>query len=449
MNIHQQFIDLLACPLSGEALSLNNGELISELSGESYPLINNIPWLLPNAQNSLQDWGGKLNHFNQTLVAEIQSLQAELASASKYSSSRIETLIAAKKQFLRRVSELVLPVVASPAAKKEVYDALRDRAPNIQNLLSYEANLYRDWVWGSEENAESLSLVLKMFGERVPQKIMVAGAGACRLALDIHEHFSGAMTVANDINPLLLLAANHLLNGKPLPIVEFPMQPRKSEFVALSHDIKGLDSWPENFHLAFCDVNKPAFKPGCFDAVITPWFIDIQPLELGRFLRQLNGYLPSGGIWVNFGSLVFNQKRDAYCYSIEEVQHIAAENGFEIEVLEENLMPYLKSPYNAGHRMEHVWAWRAIKKADVPTEQNPQNLPEWLLDLDQVIPNQQYFKSFSLTHSIYASLATEVNGKLSIAQIARKIARVNQMDEQEALRLVRNFFADLYLQYEG
>lgn len=446
MSQLESILPLLRCPKTGESLSLNaeSAVLTTAEQEEIYPLINGVPWLLPNPKNSLADWSAKLNHFNRVLMAEIQSIEKELKHAQGATEVRLQKLLLGKQNFIKRVSELFFPVVRAQASAKNVYDALRDRAPSQQSLLSYEANLYRDWVWGQEENALTHDIVAQHFPENVG-KLCVIGAGAGRLALDLHASQKSELTIATDINPLLVLAAEYLLSGKPLPFVEFPLHPRKTEFVAVEHEILGQEK-PDNFHFVFADATKPCFQTAAFNTVVTPWFIDIQPLEFSKFLRQLNQYVPVGGTWVNFGSLVFNQKRDGLCYSIEEIKALALQQGFDMGEPQEHEIPYLKSPYNAGYRMERVWSWSAKKVADVNALNQPQVLPAWLLDQKQVVPKSQHFQQFSFKHRAYAQLAAEVDGKTSIVKIAKKFAKQNNLDEQEAIQLVTNFFIEIVQQ---
>ncbi len=446
MIYSDQLAQLLRCPVSGEALT-RDGDSLRTASGEhEYPLIEGIPWVLPNARNSLLDWGAKLNHFRQVLAAEIEQLERELKSAPSASLDRLARMRDAKKSFLRDVTELVLPVVSVKVAEKSLYDALRDRAPSTQNLLSYESNLYRDWIWGDEENRLNTELVLAEFGDQKPGRLLVPGAGSCRLAYDLHEVLEPQLTVATDINPLLLLSANRVFSGQDFTLHEFPANPRGAGNIALEQRFRGLPEWPKGLQLAFADVASPPFQPHAFDAVVTPWLIDIQPQELGRFLTQLNQYLPVGGRWVNFGSLVFNQRREAYCYTVEEVMQVAADSGFDMGDPVETEVPYLKSPHEAGYRMERVWTWHAQKTADVEARPAAQALPEWLLDISQPIPPARYFKAFSQQHRVYAELAAEVDGKLSIKAIAGRFAKQNRMDRAEAEQLLRNFFMDLHRQ---
>ncbi len=440
MTLTESAISLLACPETGQALSLNEQQLVSQQDNICYPIINGIPWLFRHPLHSMVDWSIKLNHFNQIHSDEIRLLTNEIKNCSGETRRRLELLQQGKARFQQQVSQLVSPILSAKVASKPVYDALSDRAPHTQNLLSYEANLYRDWVWGDEENAQSLNLVLEQIDQSSVDNLLVLGAGSCRLAYDLHQSLRPKQTIANDINPLLMFSAKEILFGDGLPIEEFPLYPRKLESVALSHNIPAVENAPKNFTLLFSDATKPSLQKHQFDLVVTPWLIDIQPHELSRFLAAVNHYLPIGGQWINFGSLVFNQSRDALCYSIEEIQAVAAKAGFKIEQTSEHEMPYLKSPHNAGYRVEQVFCWRAVKEKHVALTKDLQNLPDWILDIEKPVPQTRLFQNFVFSHQLFSELASKVDGKKSIKDIARKFAKQRSIDEQEALSMVKDFY---------
>lgn len=446
MTFDDQLLPMLRCPTGGGALTRQGAILKSDDGAHDYPLINGVPWLLPHPRNSLLDWGAKLHHLQQVILAELEQLERDGKKSTGITRQRLATMHAAKQAFLTGVVDLVRPVVSTQVAEKSLYDTLRDRAPSIQNLLSYEANLYRDWIWGDEENRASLDIVLTEIGATTPERLLVLGAGGGRLAVDLHAALSPSVTVATDINPLLLMAADRVLSGQDFSLYEFPEQPRNLEAMAIEQSFRGLEAWPQGLHLAFADAMNSPFVEASFDAVVSPWLIDIQPHELGRFLHQLNSYLPVGGTWINFGSLVFNQSRDAYCYSVDEIKGIADANGFDLGDCHETEMAYLKSPHNAGYRMERVWSWCARKARSIEPRKDVQILPDWILDVQQPVPRARYFQAFEQQHRVYAALTAEVDGKTSIKTIGRRLARQNRVDPAEATQMVRNFFLEIYQQ---
>ena len=61
--------------------------------------------------------------------------------------------------------------------------ALGTELPLNQGLSTYYPNLHRDWCWGDAENRASLAAVQASLPAGVaPQRILVVGAGAGRLA---------------------------------------------------------------------------------------------------------------------------------------------------------------------------------------------------------------------------------------------------------------------------
>ena len=442
-KINASFISLLACPATGESLEFRDEQLVSTESNTHYPIINEIPWLLKNPLHSMVDWSVKLNHFQQVLNAEIRDLSNQIKKTSPTTQLRLQKSILGKQEFLKQVTNLVSPILSAKVASKPVYDALSDRAPSTQNLLSYEANLYRDWVWGEEENQTSLKIIESLIGNNSPKNILVLGAGGSRLAYDLHNSFKPENTIANDINPLLLFAAKEIIRGEGLDIYEFPAFPKNLESTAVLHHIKAMEQSSEGFHFLFSDASKPAIQKYSIDTLVTPWLIDIQPVELNNFIRSLNYYLPIGGIWCNFGSLVFNQNRDAYCYSVDEIELILNANGFELEINQQNETPYLRSPYNAGYRVETVYSWRAVKTADVDTVARHENLPEWIIDINKPVNLTREIQQQAFSYQTYTGILQLVDGKRSIQQIAKKVAQTNKIDEKESLSMIKQFFNQL------
>ncbi|NVJ49688.1 MAG: hypothetical protein HWE11_04830 [Gammaproteobacteria bacterium] len=439
----EQWFSLLRCPQTQQPLTRNNDLLLTPEQKLSYPIINNIPWLLANPTHSVVDWSIKLNHFTQVVSREVQSLTQQAAASSGLTQQRLIALAEGKARFFQDVKALMQPLLTAKVASKALYDTLSDRAPNTQNLLSYEANLYRDWVWGEQENAAYKAMVVPLLPETPAPKLAVLGGGAGRLAYDLACNIEDGLVINIDINPLLMFAAKAILFGDGLAIDEFPFHPKDLTSIAVRHQIDSIDYSKDNLKLLFADGARPAIEKGSMDAVITPWLIDIQPLALTKFLRSLNNYLSVGGTWINFGSLVFQQQRESLCYSIDEIKALAARCGFEITVLDSQEIPYLKSPYNAGYRMETVWVWQAKKVADVALAEDPQHLPQWILEDSIPIPNTNAIKNAAFSHALYAELLKQVDGKRSLASITRKFARENHVDPKEAYQLIKDFFLKL------
>lgn len=440
--VPEALLSILACPVSGQGLSgPKEGALLSEDGQYRYPLIGGLPWLMAHPKNALLDWGAKLKHFQQVLLTEISHLDTECQTAPDYVLERLEKLLKAKREFVLQITQLIQPLCDAKIEANVSYDALRDRAPATQNLLSYEANLYRDWAWGEDENRQTAEAVMP-FMPSEPGKLLVLGAGACKLALDVHERSQSSFTVATDINPLLLLSAARLIVGESIDIWEFPLHPRNRASVAVAHQLS-CSQHVENFYPLFSDALKPAFQTHAFDTVLTPWLIDIQPHELGRFLTQLNQYLTVGGIWVNFGSLVFQSQRDSHCYSYEEIGALAQLAGFEVDSIEERVLPYLKSPYNAGYRVETMFLWQAKKVRDVPAIEDIQVLPQWILNDESPIPANSMYTQQAAQSAFLAEMLGELNGQVSLSALARRAAKLIGLDESELKHMLGQYLLEI------
>ena len=100
--------------------------------------------------------------------------------------------------------------------------------------------------------------------------MLVLGAGAGRLAYDLHQALKPPLTVALDFNPLFLLAASRILAGPPLELYEFPIAPRSIADHAVLRRHEAPAPPAAGFELVLADASSPPFLPGRFDLVLTP-----------------------------------------------------------------------------------------------------------------------------------------------------------------------------------
>ena len=442
---------ILRCPLSGQPLQRSKDELISEQGAYSYPLFGDVPWLLANPRFSIADWQIKISHLYEHLVAESKQLGVQSQSAQGRTRERLVTLARAKQAYARQLVEITNLLLQEAPDQGLLQATLPDQAPRTQNLLSYSANLYRDWVWGAEENNAALQSVVdvlpkKMLSQKVVSNLLVPGCGAGRLLYDLHHHLSPALSVGTDINPLFVFAAQRLFQGQSLSLVEFPGEPIDHASVAVEQVLRGVDRPSDNLFVLFADVLSPAFKPAVFDLIITPWLIDILPMPLEITLRALNHYLPEGGYWVNYGSLVFHQGDTALHYSVEEVVELAKPLGFDIEVCESRVQPYLKSPLNAGYRMEQVWVWRAVKTKSVELSKTTQHMPEWLLDTSLPVPASDLFAQLAQQNSVSGEALSWANGQTSLRKMSSRLSKRYNVSKPIAEKSLIQLYREAYEQ---
>jgi ubiquinone/menaquinone biosynthesis C-methylase UbiE len=316
-----------------------------------------------------------------------------------------------------------------------------------QRLGSYLDNIYRDWSWGDEngENQASVDILKELLDEPPAiQNLLVLGAGGCRLAYDFHRIFKPALTLASDINPLYLLIAQEVISGAVKPLYEFPVAPSDGKSFFVRRELKAPTALTEGFYFLFADGMNPPFPAGSFDALLTPWFIDIVPQDPLALFRRFNFVLKTGGIWTNFGSCYFNHPDYSRRYSPEEILEVAELSGFEIIKSLKKRIPYIQSPSSAHGRVEQTFSFVARKVREV--EQPPRfvYLPDWLSDPSKPIPQSASFKTFTAVHSLYTQIVGAIDGKISLEALAQALGPRYGLSVEDAVQSFGRFLMKVY-----
>ena len=233
-------IEILACPRCDKApLERENDTFRCKACKIDFPTIDGIPWMFAEPNAALGEWRGRLQFALQKLGHEIAGLEQELKGndLSALARRRIERYKKCVESHRRKLQKLLRPVdVQSLQGNVESYLALRTRLPTDQGLNTYYANIHRDWAWGEEENEASLQQIRAVLHDHAELgRVLVLGAGAGRLAYDIHRAFDCAATVAVDFNPLLMMVARTVTSGEQLKLYEFPLAPLALEDDALAN----------------------------------------------------------------------------------------------------------------------------------------------------------------------------------------------------------------------
>lgn len=412
--------------------------------GTDHPELDGIPWLLPDPASTLAEWTLRLKHLAQRMDMDAESLKAELrdpTGMSELTLKRLRKLLQAKVEHRKAVTELLAPLEASEAGSAALSKAMRTKVPAGQTLTSYYANLHRDWAWETEENAACLAAVEAALGETRPLGTLLAlGAGACRLPYDLHLKRRPERTIACDINPLMLLAAKRILKGKTVKLYEFPIAPKDLDSHAVLRKCVAPVTPVADFELVFADALTPPFADGTFDTVLTPWLVDIVPEDLGELAATIGRLLKPGGIWVEFGSLAFNHGRQARNYSYEEALEVVAKNGFTVETVRRDTVPYMQSPASHHGRVETTVTWVAKRTGEPPARKAPYSyLPDWLANPGMPVPRLRAFEQAIAVQIIYLEALALIDGKRTLAEMAVLFGQKHGMPPAEALGSLKNF----------
>ena len=307
----KQLQSYLACPRCDKSpLAFDDGRFRCGACRIDFPDIDGIPWMFAEPEASLGEWRNRLQFALQQLSHETAGLDQELADESleQLTRRRVERYRKAVDQHRRSLQKLLKPVdVQSMSGNYESYLALRTRLPTDQGLNTYYTNVHRDWCWGDEENEASLKQIRAVLHDHAELgDVLVLGAGAGRLAYDIHRQLSCTRVVAMDFNPLLMIVAQTMAAGKQLSLYEFPLAPASLDDDAVLRKLSAPEVAKGGFHCVLADALRPPFAEGTFDTVVTPWLIDIITEDLPVFCARINRLLKEDGRWVNFGSLAFS-----------------------------------------------------------------------------------------------------------------------------------------------
>ena len=399
-------------------------------------------------QSALGEWRGRLQFSLQQFSHEIAGLDKELQNDDlrPLSRRRLERYKKAVESHKRSLQKMLRPLeMQSLQGNYESYLALRTRLPSDQGINTYYANIHRDWCWGEDENRASLKQIRAVLHDHAELgNVLVLGAGAGRLAYDIHTQLNCTSTVAMDFNPLLMLVAKALTAGKSLSLYEFPIAPLALDDDAVLRKLSAPQVADDNFHLVLGDALRPPFPDQTFDTVVTPWLIDIISEDLPILSARINTLLKKNGRWVNFGSLAFAHLDRARRYSPEETKAIVAENGFSDPYVSQATIPYMSSPASRHGRQERVFSFSAYKERDVEKPDRHVALPDWIVTGKEPVPLTPSFRQQAMTTQIYSFIMSLIDGKRSIKDMAVILEKQKLMSKEEAEPAIRSFMTKMY-----
>ena len=327
-----------------------------------------------------------------------------------------------------RGSRLDRPGVLHPASRKR--DSSAARCDTI----------FRDWSWESGENdtlAECLSSVLRKRRAFAPTRMLTLGAGACRLAYDLHRRYTPGIAVALDQNPLLLCVAGRVIHGGTVTLPEFPRAPLNKASFAVTRSCAAPEPLRDGrFALVLGDTLNAPFKPGAFDVVCTNGVIDGAPQDLSELIRCVNRLLENGGTWLNTGPITFAHRNEAWRYTEDEIVELVSPNGFDIVATERHAVPWFQSPASAVGCIEHVLSFSAVKTGEAVTRERGAEQP-WLLDARRAVPDLDELVVAAAQRLLQAQILGAVDGRRSVAEITQLVAKRYGLHASEAEGAVR------------
>lgn len=412
-----------------------------------YPRVGGVPWLFADPNGVLAEWRNRIALYLAEFDLEARRARLDLSAPDLRAESRarVERFARACEEQRALVAGLLEPVgVAAGSLPHATQLAAGTELPPAQDLHSYYSNLHRDWAWGERENAAALELVAGALGGATRERVLVLGAGAGRLAYDLHQRGAGRSTVALDLNPLLLLAAARLAAGESVELHEFPIAPRTDADIAVRRVLAAPGPARAGLEFVLADAWRAPFAAQSFDAVVTPWLVDIVELDFDGIAAHVNRLLKPGGRWVNFGSLAFAWRRPALRWSGAEVLAAVRDAGFEVRESADSELPYMQSPASRHGRVECVHTFAADKVRRGPREAEPPALPPWLEDTSVAVPRSPDLELAAGAARIRAVLLALADGTRSLDDLARIVAEQGLLGPEDARAAVRGLFERMH-----
>jgi hypothetical protein len=263
---------------------------------------------------------------------------------------------------------------------------------------------------------------------------LVLGAGAGRLAYDLHVAARAQCSVLLDNNPLPSLVGRRVVQGSKVELYEIPRNPQSPAQSALKRVLCRTGPAVSDFFFVLADARVPVVRPGSFDTVLTPWYVDRvdQPLE-AVFATVYRALAPSG-LWLNHGPLIYDGRPLSGQLTLPELCERVEQHGFRCEYSCSESVPYLRSRASTSGRSEtvHTLRWR---RDDAPVPVDPA-VPEGLRDPTRPLERFEALAAYRAPNPAVAFIVAQVDGNQSVQQIATTMAPRLNMTVEKAAQLV-------------
>jgi SAM-dependent methyltransferase len=357
-------LDQVVCARCAASLDVRAASVACARCLERYPRVGRLPVLLPRAEAHVALWRQQLDLLatqgRHTQAALDETLAAELAMPSSLpeSQARLRRLAQGVREQLEDLSRWLEPALGGALPATEGVGLPR-------GVVEHLHFLYRDWGWDGgahRENERAVEAIREVQSAGPFGRTLVLGAGACRLAYDLHRSCGATETAVVDIDPFLFVMAEAVVRGNAVRLTEATPSVQESEHVAATWTLRAPHGplAEGRFHFFLADGLAPPFAAGAFDTIVTPWFIDQVPTDLPAFLGTVGRLLRPGGRWINQGPLLYPVEAPmSRRFSREEVFALANGAGFEITCSSSESVPHLVSPLTGRGKIERVLTFEA------------------------------------------------------------------------------------------
>lgn len=421
--IGRSILDHVQCPHCRESLDLGVSEIKCRFCHRGYSRLSGIPVLLRDTEGFLASCRQQIAYLEAQSERAVAEIQQDLQSGFLLPSTR------------KRCNALIEAIRAQTADILTVLAPLGTSGPPIVFLpkthgpapVMYVHYLYRDWGWKAEpegENERIFKAIQDVLTEGNLGRLLVLGAGACRLAYNLQRSSPQAETMVVDVDPFLFLAAQTVIRGGSLRMREANAEVQDVDAASKEWILEAPDGpLDENkFHFLLADGLECPLANASFDTILTPWFIDIVPADLRNLIAEIHRLLQAGGQWLSVGPLHYRSEiPTSNRFTRQEIFDLLALAGFSLKSWRSESMPYLVSKLNGRGKQEWVLTFSATKLAELPEVQQS-HPPAWLLLPHLPIPDFPGLSEFCSDDPAEQMVRSAIDGSNSINDIALQIA---------------------------
>lgn len=331
--------------------------------GQEAQRLRSVVVLLPEPGLHIEYWRRQLGLVLQQGDEAPRALRSQAVESGIAPSTavRLESLARAIAEQVGDIASIVGPALGGPLPPGDGIGLPR-------GATDYLTCLFRDWAWSDghdPENSRAAAAIHWLANGRPLGRTLVLGAGAGRLAYDLHLREGGTHTTVVDVDPFLLVIAEAIVRGASVPLTESSVNAPEVDPVSRRWTLAAPEGPLGEDVFAFVLGNglEPPFLDQTFDTIVTPWFIDQVPADLAALVRRLHGLLVPGGRWINQGPLIY--RPDAVpvsrWYTRQELFELAGAIGFQVGAWESASQPHFVSPLSGRGLLENVLTFVATR----------------------------------------------------------------------------------------
>ncbi len=423
--MNKELFKLLRCPETREELKLSEDELFTDTT--SYPIMNSMPLLYPNIEETFLTWSSKISKFIEQEKSFLGYLSTMLKlEQSENRKKRFTKVFTAKEENLKVFENILAPFLGHEAI---------DLLPSTQQIHSYFNLIFRDWTWITEEIEVYTDYCKKHFTQP-DLKVLILGSGAGRLSFELAKSSPNSHFYSLDHNPFLSFMAQTITSGNALDLWNIESYPKDIDKTVHKYHIQGQSLKIENHLFTLGTFPHLPFEKEAFDIIICPWFLDILDINFSDALNLVNFYLKPNGSQLFIGPSNIHKDDFYEQFTKEEIQE-EYQRSFSHVKSENKTIEYLTNPNASQNRIEDVLFIKADKKKK---ELSPDHLD---LKSKDILKWDERLQEYKSSNQLISAILSQITKDTNAFEISIIISKEFKIDQEQALYYAKNIITKI------